>query len=102
MPDHTEFQTRRILGSLDGLRAVSVIAVIWHHTTGPHVSYLLSSGPHGVTLFFAISGFLIVTLLLREHDRTGQIDLKAFYIRRSQGSVRFTTQLSQSTHCWCL
>lgn len=80
---HTEFQNRRFFGSLDGLRALSVIAVIWHHTTGQHTSYLLSSGPHGVTLFFAISGFLIVTLLLRERDRTGQIDLKAFYIRRS-------------------
>ena len=45
--------------------------------------YLSASGAHGVTLFFAISGFLIVTLLLRERERTGQIDLKAFYIRRS-------------------
>ena len=80
---HPEFRYRRIFGSLNGLRALSVVAVIWHHTTGPHVSALLASGPHGVTLFFAISGFLIVTLLLRERDRTGQIDLKAFYIRRS-------------------
>ena len=80
---HTEFRNRRMFGSLDGLRALSVIAVIWHHTTGPHASSLLASGPHGVTLFFAISGFLIVTLLLRERDRTGRIDLKAFYIRRS-------------------
>lgn len=44
---------------------------------------MLDAGHHGVTLFFAISGFLIVTLLLRERERTGQIDLKAFYIRRS-------------------
>ena len=80
---HIEFRNRRIFGSLDGLRALSVVAVIWHHTTGPHVSALLASGPHGVTLFFAISGFLIVTLLLRERDRAGRIDLKAFYIRRS-------------------
>jgi peptidoglycan/LPS O-acetylase OafA/YrhL len=40
-------------------------------------------GHHGVTLFFAISGLLITTLLLREHDRHGAIDLRAFYIRRS-------------------
>ena len=80
---HAEFRNRRIFGSLDGLRALSVVAVIWHHTTGPHVSSLLASGSHGVTLFFAISGFLIVTLLLRERDRAGRIDLKAFYIRRS-------------------
>jgi peptidoglycan/LPS O-acetylase OafA/YrhL len=36
-----------------------------------------------VTLFFAISGFLITTLLLREKDRHGVIDLRAFYVRRA-------------------
>lgn len=83
---HAEFLARRFFGSLDGLRALSVIAVIWHHTAPPYTDDmlpLLASGAHGVTLFFAISGFLIVTLLLRERARTGQIDLKAFYIRRS-------------------
>lgn len=59
-------------------------AVIWHHTAGPYKTAvpMLDAGHHGVTLFFAISGFLIVTLLLRERDRAGRIDLKAFYIRR--------------------
>ena len=37
----------------------------------------------GVDLFFVISGFLIVTLLLREREKNGCISLKAFYIRRS-------------------
>jgi len=36
-----------------------------------------------VSLFFAISGFLITTLLLRERDRNGTINLKKFYARRS-------------------
>jgi peptidoglycan/LPS O-acetylase OafA/YrhL len=36
-----------------------------------------------VPLFFAISGFLITTLLLRERDRTGTVSLSAFYARRS-------------------
>ena len=83
---HAEFRSRRFFGSLDGLRALSVIAVIWHHTAPPHTDdmpTILARGSHGVTLFFAISGFLIVTLLLRERERTGRIDLKAFYIRRS-------------------
>lgn len=44
---------------------------------------LASFGPDGVTLFFAISGFLITTLLLRERARNGQVDLRAFYVRRS-------------------
>jgi peptidoglycan/LPS O-acetylase OafA/YrhL len=82
---HEEFVGRRFFGSLDGLRAISVIAVIWHHTGGPlPVAWpMIEAGHHGVTLFFAISGFLITTLLLRERQRTGHIDLKAFYIRRS-------------------
>jgi peptidoglycan/LPS O-acetylase OafA/YrhL len=44
---------------------------------------LLGRGPIGVDLFFAISGFLITTLLVRERLLTGKIDLLAFYARRS-------------------
>jgi peptidoglycan/LPS O-acetylase OafA/YrhL len=39
-------------------------------------------GTIGVDIFFAISGFLITTLLLREWQNRGAISLKAFYIRR--------------------
>ncbi|PXX46634.1 acyltransferase family protein [Undibacterium pigrum] len=70
--------------SLDGLRAISIIAVIWHHTAPASVHAILASiGAQGVQLFFAISGFLITSLLLRERERNGKIDLKAFYLRRS-------------------
>lgn len=85
-PDaHAEFLRRRHFGSLDGLRAISILAVMWHHTLGhePGLPRVLYAGPHGVTLFFAISGFLIVTLLLRERERRGRIDLPAFYMRRT-------------------
>ena len=34
-------------------------------------------------MFFVLSGFLIVTLLLRERDRTGSISLRKFYARRT-------------------
>jgi peptidoglycan/LPS O-acetylase OafA/YrhL len=36
----------------------------------------------GVTIFFFLSGFLITTLMIKEHEARGRIDLKAFYLRR--------------------
>jgi len=80
-----EFQARRHFGSLDGLRCLSILAVIWHHTGGRAFpdSVLLQHGPYGVSLFFVISGFLITTLLLREKRRTGGIGMKNFIVRRT-------------------
>ena len=44
---------------------------------------LAASGVFGVDLFFTLSGYLITSLLLRERDTTGDINLKAFYARRT-------------------
>jgi peptidoglycan/LPS O-acetylase OafA/YrhL len=58
--------------------------VIWHHVPASHYGGSLSHrGFLGVDMFFVLSGFLIVTLLLREHDRTDSISLKKFYARRT-------------------
>ncbi len=40
-------------------------------------------GGFGVTIFFALSGYLITTLLREELSKTGKIDLMQFYIRRA-------------------
>lgn len=60
------------------LRAFAVIAVVVYHFW-PH---RLPGGFVGVDVFFAISGYLITSHLLRELDRTGRISLPAFWARR--------------------
>jgi peptidoglycan/LPS O-acetylase OafA/YrhL len=77
------FTSARYFSGLDALRAISVIGVIWHHVAGEHALALLNRGNKGVDLFFAISGFLITTLLLREYRRNGRISLRNFYVRRT-------------------
>ena len=79
--------------SLDGLRAISIVAVLLGHLTGtrgfPHILTQIVRNPYvdianlGVRVFFIISGFLITGLLIAEEDRTGSISLKRFYIRRT-------------------
>ncbi|UTH13253.1 acyltransferase family protein [Macrococcus equipercicus] len=63
---------------LDGLRAISVIAIIIYHLNPA----ILPGGFLGVDTFFIISGFLITTLLLKEHRETGTIRLTIFYMKR--------------------
>ena len=47
------------------------------------ISYIAGHlGGTGVALFFAISGYLITTLLLEERDQAGRISLLGFYVRR--------------------
>jgi peptidoglycan/LPS O-acetylase OafA/YrhL len=43
---------------------------------------MAKSGAAGVDLFFALSAFLITSLLLREQQQTGGISLRNFYLRR--------------------
>jgi len=44
----------------------------------------LPGGFIGVDVFFAISGFLITSHLLREIDRTGTVSLPGFWARRAR------------------
>ena len=64
------------LPGLDGLRALAVIGVLAFHDDR------LTGGFLGVDLFFAVSGFLITTLLIDELQRTNTIDLIGFWGRR--------------------
>ena len=57
-----------------------------HHLLTPAVVPLIcavsSAGAFGVDLFFALSAYLITTLLIREEEIRGSIDAQAFYVRR--------------------
>ncbi|WP_329254848.1 acyltransferase [Actinoallomurus sp. NBC_01490] len=64
------------LPALDGLRGVAILGVLLFHTGH------LPGGFLGVDLFFALSGYLITGLLLREIEATGAVSLAAFWGRR--------------------
>ncbi|GAB3449244.1 acyltransferase [Actinophytocola sediminis] len=64
------------LPALDGLRGIAILGVLVFHTGW------LPGGFLGVDLFFALSGYLITDLLLRELDATGGVSLIAFWGRR--------------------
>ena len=63
---------------IQALRAVAVMLVVAYHLA-PGV---VSGGYVGVDVFFVISGFLITSHLVKEHERTGTIALVKFYARR--------------------
>lgn len=83
MENYKKFLGTERFGSLDGLRCLAILAVLWHHSGIQLESTLAHQGQMGVYLFFAISGFLITSLMIRERMRHGRIDMKAFYVRRS-------------------
>lgn len=68
----------RYVAALDGLRAFAVLAVIAYHMG---IGWA-PGGLMGVTVFFVISGYLISGLLVAEHENTGRISLKSFWLRR--------------------
>ncbi len=68
----------RHIPALDGLRGAAVAAVLLYHAGHLDGGYL------GVDLFFVLSGFLITSLLLAEHDRTDGISLGRFWERRAR------------------
>lgn len=84
------------LPGLNGLRTVAALGVVISHTTlemgrfhlspflfggknGKPTGWLL--GGYGVTIFFALSGFLITYLLLNE-KKEEDISIRKFYLRR--------------------
>ena len=65
---------------LDGIRALSVLAIIAFHTGLNSVP----GGFYGVDSFFVLSGFLITSLLVKEWGGTGTIRLRRFWAGRAR------------------
>lgn len=64
--------------ALDGIRAVAAVAVVLAHTD----VWGFQGGDLGVDVFFALSGFLITSLLVEELADRGRVALKTFWLRR--------------------
>lgn len=63
---------------LEGLRGIALIAVLIFHQDSDRIP----GGYLSVSLFFTLSGFLITSLVLREVDRSGRLDVRRFWARR--------------------
>ncbi|HVV77528.1 MAG TPA: acyltransferase family protein [Mycobacteriales bacterium] len=82
----------RYIPALDGMRGLSLPGTILTHyalflefnASAPH--WLTQVGPLtlNIQMFFVLSGALITSLLVSEHQRTGRVSLKSFYLRRSR------------------
>ena len=70
--------SNRYIHSVDGLRAVAVVAVLLYHLGIDWIP----GGFLGVDLFFVISGYVITGLILDSIERSGTLDLRAFYLSR--------------------
>jgi peptidoglycan/LPS O-acetylase OafA/YrhL len=68
------------LPGIDALRALAVLAVFFYHSS---VGWM-PGGFLGVDVFFAISGYLITSLLLREFRHGGHVRLGRFWLRRAR------------------
>jgi peptidoglycan/LPS O-acetylase OafA/YrhL len=69
--------------ALDGVRAVAMLAIMAYH--GGVI--LTNGGFYSVDTFFALSGFLITSLLLTEWRATATLRLRAFWARRARRLV---------------
>ena len=62
---------------IQGLRAIAILVVVCYHS-----GVFFKSGFIGVDVFFAISGYVISSSLIREIERNGKISISQFFARR--------------------
>jgi peptidoglycan/LPS O-acetylase OafA/YrhL len=79
------------------MRALAVVAVMIFHANHAW----LPAGFLGVEVFFVISGYLITLLLIGEHERTGLVNLGAFWARRARRLLPALTLTLMGVMAYC-
>jgi peptidoglycan/LPS O-acetylase OafA/YrhL len=76
--------SRFYVPELDSLRFFAFFGVFYCHIVYEmgYGGVLSNIGGFGVDLFFTLSAYLITELLIREKERFGRLDVRAFYLRR--------------------
>lgn len=83
---------RKRIPALDGVRGIAIILVLathinWFSLITPwireHLGPWTAGGYFGVDLFFALSGFLITSILIDWWRDTGTVSLRRFYVNRA-------------------
>src|SRR5690606_13477827 len=86
-----DYSRLNYFNGLNALRFFAAYLVVLHHAEQIRMKYglfhlkelsLFNNGSVAVTFFFALSGFLISYLLLRESESTGTVAVRKFYMRR--------------------
>lgn len=81
----SDYLAKRRIPNLDGLRGLAILLVLAHHIPAAQsvwINQLQQNGKHGVSLFFVISGYIVMTLLLREFRQSSRINVRGFLWRR--------------------
>ena len=82
----------RYVPALDGMRGLSLPGTILTHyalflqfsPSAPEWLHHVGPLALNIQMFFVLSGALITSLLVSEYQRSGQVSLKKFYLRRSR------------------
>jgi peptidoglycan/LPS O-acetylase OafA/YrhL len=93
---------RKEVPSFDAIRGIAILLVVAAHAGfGPEQAFsLYPSGVLGVDIFMVLSGFLIVSALLKDFELCGTIRFKKFYSRRA--ARIFPALFSFLLTCWAI